>query len=167
MPHVEVIRLMRGRSRSVPVRVDLDSRLDEPTAATGNRVSPRGEQDPSVATIVTPETLLTWHRKLIARKYDGTAGRRPGRPLTESDVESLVVHVALLRTAVQTFVAHYHGQRTRQGLNNRLIQAEPDHLKNTGAVQRRQRPGWSAQLLLPGRRLNRATGKRVRPCFAR
>src|SRR6266849_7071240 len=25
-----------------------------------------------VATIVTPETLLAWHRKLIARKYDGS-----------------------------------------------------------------------------------------------
>src|SRR3954454_3293155 len=33
-----------------------------------------------VATIVTPETLLSWHRKLIARKYDGTASRAPGRP---------------------------------------------------------------------------------------
>src|SRR5262247_4658463 len=34
-----------------------------------------------IATIVTPETLLAWHRKLIAQKYDGssfrTAGRRP------------------------------------------------------------------------------------------
>jgi hypothetical protein len=29
-----------------------------------------------VATIVTPETLLAWHRKLIAEKYDGTAYRR-------------------------------------------------------------------------------------------
>ena len=29
----------------------------------------------AVATIVTPETLLDWHRKLIAHKYDGTAGR--------------------------------------------------------------------------------------------
>ena len=26
-----------------------------------------------VATIVTPETLLVWHRKLIAKKYDGSA----------------------------------------------------------------------------------------------
>ena len=26
-----------------------------------------------VATIVTPETLLAWHRKLIAKKYDGSA----------------------------------------------------------------------------------------------
>src|SRR4029077_278663 len=31
-----------------------------------------------VATIVTPETLLAWHRKLIAQKYDGTANRGPG-----------------------------------------------------------------------------------------
>src|SRR5215475_394929 len=32
-----------------------------------------------VATLVTPETLLAWHRKLIAMKYDGTAHRAPGR----------------------------------------------------------------------------------------
>ena len=28
-----------------------------------------------VATIVTPETLLAWHRKLIAQKYDGSCQR--------------------------------------------------------------------------------------------
>jgi hypothetical protein len=33
-----------------------------------------------IATIVTPETWLAWHRKLIARKYEGTARRAPGRP---------------------------------------------------------------------------------------
>jgi putative transposase len=48
----------------------------------------------AVATIVTPETLLAWHRKLIARKYDGTARRGPGRPRTESEVESLVIQMA-------------------------------------------------------------------------
>jgi len=30
-----------------------------------------------VATIVTPKTLLAWHRKLIANKYDPTARRGP------------------------------------------------------------------------------------------
>jgi hypothetical protein len=30
-----------------------------------------------VATLVTPDTLLAWHRKLIAQKYDGHDRRRP------------------------------------------------------------------------------------------
>src|SRR5438876_946316 len=47
-----------------------------------------------IATIVTPETLLTWHRKLIAQKYDGSANRRPGRPSTAGDIEALVVRMA-------------------------------------------------------------------------
>jgi putative transposase len=47
-----------------------------------------------VATIVTPETLLAWHRKLIAEKYDGSAARMPGRPRTLAEVEALVVRMA-------------------------------------------------------------------------
>ncbi len=30
--------------------------------------------------IVTPDTVLRWHRKLIAKKYDGSTNRQPGRP---------------------------------------------------------------------------------------
>jgi putative transposase len=47
-----------------------------------------------VATIVTPETLLAWHRKLIARKYDGSDKRQLGRPRTPSYIESLVLRMA-------------------------------------------------------------------------
>src|SRR6266481_8105142 len=47
-----------------------------------------------IATIVTPETLLAWHRKLIAQKYDGTAQRAPGRPRTAGEIEALVVRLA-------------------------------------------------------------------------
>ena len=47
-----------------------------------------------VATIVTPETLLAWHRKLIVQKYDGTAHRAPGRPRASAEVQSLVVRMA-------------------------------------------------------------------------
>jgi hypothetical protein len=32
--------------------------------------------------MVTWETLLAWHRKLIAQKYDGSGHRGPGRPRT-------------------------------------------------------------------------------------
>jgi hypothetical protein len=47
-----------------------------------------------VATIVTPETLLAWHRKLIATKYDGSAFRTPGRPLTSTEISNLVIRMA-------------------------------------------------------------------------
>jgi putative transposase len=47
-----------------------------------------------VATLVTPDTLLAWHRKLIAEKYDGHKKRRPGRPRTGKELESLVVRMA-------------------------------------------------------------------------
>jgi putative transposase len=47
----------------------------------------------AVATIVTPETLLAWHRKLIAKKYDGTAFR-PGRPPTATEIADLVIRMA-------------------------------------------------------------------------
>src|SRR4051794_28850726 len=48
-----------------------------------------------VATIVTPDTLLAWHRKLIARKYDGSSSRRCGRPRTHSEIECLVLQMAV------------------------------------------------------------------------
>ena len=47
-----------------------------------------------IATIVTPETLLAWHRKLIAKKYDGSANRGPGRPRTASEIAALVTRMA-------------------------------------------------------------------------
>jgi putative transposase len=47
-----------------------------------------------VATLVTPDTLLAWHRKLIAQKYDGSARRKPGRPFTKNDLAALVVRMA-------------------------------------------------------------------------
>jgi len=47
-----------------------------------------------VAIILTPETLLAWHRKLIAEKYDGSKHRGPGRPRTREKIEDLVVGLA-------------------------------------------------------------------------
>ena len=47
-----------------------------------------------VATIVTPETLLAWHRRLIAQKYDGSGKRGGGRPRKSAEIEDLVVRMA-------------------------------------------------------------------------
>ena len=47
-----------------------------------------------VASIVTPNTILAWHRKLIARKYDGSAKRGPGRPRVAEEIPELTVRMA-------------------------------------------------------------------------
>jgi putative transposase len=47
-----------------------------------------------LSTIVTPETLLAWHRRLIARNYDGSKKRSPGRPRTAKEIETLVLRLA-------------------------------------------------------------------------
>jgi putative transposase len=43
---------------------------------------------------VTPATLLTWHRRLVTRKWDYTNRRRPGRPSTEAAIRELVIGMA-------------------------------------------------------------------------
>ncbi len=47
-----------------------------------------------VSTLVTPDTLLRWYRQLIARKYDGSKTRRPGRPKTAAHIEGLIIRMA-------------------------------------------------------------------------
>jgi hypothetical protein len=46
------------------------------------------------AAIVTPDTLLAWHRTLIARQYDGSTRRGPGRPPVMSEIRALIVRMA-------------------------------------------------------------------------
>src|SRR5437879_823124 len=48
-----------------------------------------------VATIVKPDTILAWHRKLVALKFDGSQQRQaPGRPTIDQELEALVVRMA-------------------------------------------------------------------------
>jgi putative transposase len=46
-----------------------------------------------VATLVTPDTILRWHRELVARKWT-YARRRPGRPGVLQEIRCLVVRMA-------------------------------------------------------------------------
>src|SRR5262245_44714218 len=46
-----------------------------------------------VATVARPDTILAWHRQLVARKFDGSKARRsPGRPRIKR--EQLIVRMA-------------------------------------------------------------------------
>ena len=48
-----------------------------------------------VTTLVTPETLLRWYKRLIAQKFDGsTHHRQLGRPRVAEEIEQLVIHMA-------------------------------------------------------------------------
>jgi len=44
--------------------------------------------------MVPPATLLAWHRRLAARKWDYTSRRRPGRPSTAAAIRKLVIRIA-------------------------------------------------------------------------
>ena len=44
---------------------------------------------------VTPATLLAWHRRLVARKWDYTSRRGPGRPSTAAAIRKLVIRIAI------------------------------------------------------------------------
>lgn len=44
--------------------------------------------------IVTPDTILRWHRKLIAKKYEGSASRKPGRPRIIASIRRLTCCMA-------------------------------------------------------------------------
>jgi putative transposase len=48
--------------------------------------------------IVTPATLLRWHRELVARKWTSPIRHRPGRPRTRAEIEQLVVRMATENT---------------------------------------------------------------------
>ena len=47
-----------------------------------------------IADLVTPDTLLRWYKELIARKYDGSQRRGPGRPRVLETIRALVVRMA-------------------------------------------------------------------------
>jgi putative transposase len=48
-----------------------------------------------VAHIVKPDTILAWHRKLVAQKFDGSQQRNGlGRPPIDTEVEALVMRLA-------------------------------------------------------------------------
>ena len=80
--------------------------------------------------MVTWETLLAWHRKLIAQKYDGSGLRGPGRPRTAAEIEALV-----LRMAEEN---RDWGYRRIQGALSNLGHKMA---RSTGTIQRRQRLG--------------------------
>jgi putative transposase len=90
--------------------------------------------------IVSPDTLLAWHRRLIARKYDGHDRRSPGRPPVMAEIRQLVVQMATENrdwgyTRIQGARANLDHHVARGTIANILrqhgIEPAPDRQKRT------------------------------------
>ena len=62
---------------------------------------------------VTPATLLAWHRKLAARRYDASGGRKPGRPPAIRSIARLAVRMA--KENPLRGYRRIHGELTKPG----------------------------------------------------
>ena len=85
---IEENLLLRRQLGTARVRLTDDDRRR--LAARAYRVGRRALRE--IATIATPDTLLRWHRQLIARKW--TYASRPGRRGILLEVRRLVVRMA-------------------------------------------------------------------------
>jgi len=98
------------------------------------------------ASIVTLDTVLRWYRELVARKYDGSACRRPGRPRTAQEIVDLVLRMAeenprwgytRIRGALSN-IGHEIGRTTiRRILSEHGVEPAPE---------RRKRSSWATFL---------------------
>ena len=75
-------RILREANASRRLRLTDDQRRR--LAVKGQVLGRRRLAD--VAGIVTPDTILRWYRTLVAKKYDSSQARRPGRPCTKPDI---------------------------------------------------------------------------------
>jgi hypothetical protein len=46
------------------------------------------------SSLVKPNILLAWFRRLVARKYDGSIVRKAGRPTTACEIKELILKLA-------------------------------------------------------------------------
>src|SRR5215471_18351830 len=87
---IEENRILRNQ---IVGRVQLTDAERQTLAAIGKKLGQQALEE--VATIVKPDTILAWHRKLVAQKFDGSEQRKAvGRPRVDKEIEDLVVQMA-------------------------------------------------------------------------
>jgi len=83
-------RMLRDQLKE---RVRLRDGERKALAELGQRLGKQALKE--VAKIVKPDTILAWHRRLVAQKFDGSQQRKaPGRPVINQELEALVVRMA-------------------------------------------------------------------------
>jgi hypothetical protein len=84
---IEENRILKGKFRGKRIRLTDDERrrLAVKEKAIGRKLLRE------VDSIFTPDTILAWHRKLIAKKWDYSSKRGPGRPRIMAEIAELIV----------------------------------------------------------------------------
>ena len=83
-------RMLKQRLRGKRVRFTDDERalLARKAKAVGRKALLE------LDTIVSPDTLMRWHRRLVAQKWDFSNRRGPGRPGIMREIVQLIVRMA-------------------------------------------------------------------------
>jgi putative transposase len=86
---LEENRVLRGQIR---MRVKL---TDAERKSLAEKAVALGELMADTVNIVKPATILKWHRRLIAQKFDGSKNRVScGRPKISIEIETLIIRIA-------------------------------------------------------------------------
>jgi putative transposase len=80
------------REKLGPCRIDLSVARRRRLGERGKKLGRKGLA--KFATLGTPDTILRWYRELVARKYDGSQKRGPGRPRAKFEIAQLVLKMA-------------------------------------------------------------------------
>src|SRR5256712_12876708 len=134
---VKVLRRQVGRPRFRP--------LDRAFLAAAARVLPPERWD---SFLVTPQTLLRWHRELGRRKWTYRTGRGPGRPRIDPEVRALVLRLA--RENPRWGYVRIQGELRKVGVRvgattiRRVLRAH-----GLGPAPRRHGPTWGDFLRAP------------------
>jgi putative transposase len=126
-----VLRRHAGRIRYEPT--------DRVWFAALARLIPRGRW--AEVFPVTPATLLAWHRRLAARKYDTSRRRKPGRPPAIRSIARLVIRLA--NENPLWGYRRIHGELTKLGLTIAASTVyEILRAAGIGPAPRRSGPTW-------------------------
>jgi transposase len=127
---VEENRALKGQLRGKRLRLTDDQRrrLAVKRKALGRSVLEM------VATIVTPDTIMAWYRRLIARKWDYSSRKKPGRPRIKIEMADLILRMARSNprwgyTRIKGALAHLGHEVSRGTIANTLKEngLEPAH----------------------------------------
>ncbi|MDQ3345101.1 MAG: integrase core domain-containing protein [Chloroflexota bacterium] len=120
--------------------------IDRVLLAAASRSIPR---DRWVAFLVTPATLLRWHRELVRKKWTYRRTGRPGRPPIDAEVRQLILRLA--RENPRWGCVRIQGELRKLGIRvgtttiRSLLRAA-----RTGPAPRRAGPTWTEFLRAQG-----------------